>query len=55
MLETLMAWIKAMLWRQGDIVAQDPHRGDPSLINLGKRVGGTGWVRHPPPSSHACS
>ena len=35
-----MACIKAVLWQQGCIVAQNPDVADPGSINLGKRVGG---------------
>ena len=38
--ETLMACIKAVLWHQGYIVAQNPDPADLSTINLGRRVGG---------------
>ena len=35
-----MACIKAVLWQQGYIVAQNLEPADPGTINQGKRVGG---------------
>ena len=39
--ETLVACIKAVLWQQGYIVAQNQCPTDPGTINLGKKVGGS--------------
>ena len=49
--ETLVACIKAMLWQQGYIVAQNPGPADPSTINLGRRVGSPEGDNPPPPRS----
>ena len=39
-LEAMVACIKAVLWQQGYIVAQNPDSAHLSTINQGRRVGG---------------
>ena len=38
--ETLVACIKAVLWQQGLLVAQNPEPADPGTWNMGRKVGG---------------
>ena len=38
--ETLVACIKAVLWQQGLLVAQNPDPADPGTLNMGRKVGG---------------
>ena len=55
--ETLVACIKAVLWQQGYVFAQNSDPVNPGTINQGKRVSGPEgdnpprscvWRRHPP-------
>ena len=45
--------IKAVLWQQGYIVAENPDAADLSTINLGRRLGGREGD-NPPPSLRSC-
>ena len=38
--ETLVAGIKAVLWQQGPLVAQNPDPANLGTVNMGKKVGG---------------
>ena len=38
--ETLVACIKAVLWQQGHLVAQNPDPANLSTVNMGKKMGG---------------
>ena len=38
--ETLVACIKAVLWQQGPLVAQNPDSADLGTLNMGRKVGG---------------